>query len=51
LLWWERAEPALWFDSSEAADMADPIDPAERNEATLANDPKDAALPIERTES
>ena len=31
--------------------MADPIEPAEANEPTLANEAKDPALPIERTES
>lgn len=31
--------------------MAEPIDPAEANEPTLANDAKLAALPIESTES
>jgi hypothetical protein len=51
LLWWDRAEPALRYESSEAADIADPIDPAEANEPTLANEAKEAALPTERTES
>jgi hypothetical protein len=41
----------LWYDSSEAADIAEPIDPAEPNDHTLANDATEAALPIERTES
>ena len=47
----DSADPALWYDSSEAADIAEPIDPAEANEPTLANDANEAALPIERTES
>ncbi len=41
----------LWYDSSETTDIADPIDPAEANEPTLANDATDAALPIDKTES
>ena len=41
----------LWSDSREAADIADPIDPAEANEPTLAIDAKEAALPTARTES
>jgi hypothetical protein len=51
LLWWDSAEPVLWNDSTEAVDIADKIDPAEANEPTLANAAKDAALPIESTES
>ena len=51
LLRWDRADPELWYASSEAADIAEPIDPAEANEPTLATDAKDAALPMERTES
>lgn len=51
LLWRDRAEPALWYDINEAHDIADKIDPAEANEPTLAIDAKDAALPIESTES
>jgi hypothetical protein len=51
VLWWDNADPELWYDSKDAADIADPIDPAEANEPTLANDAKDAAQPIERTES
>ena len=50
MLWWDRAESALRYESREAADIADPIDPAEAKEPTLANDAKEAALPIERTE-
>ena len=46
----QRRARAL-VDSSEAADIADPIDPAEANEPTLANDANEAALPIESTES
>jgi hypothetical protein len=51
LPWWDRAEPALWYDINEATDIADPIDPDEANEATLAIDAKDAAQPIDSTES
>jgi hypothetical protein len=31
--------------------MAEPIDPADANEPTLANEAKEAALPTDRTES
>ncbi len=51
LLRWDRADPELWCESSEANDIADPIDPAEANEPMLANEAQDAALPIERNES
>ena len=47
----EGRNPELRFDSNEATDIADPIDPAEANQPMLANEAHDAALPIERNES
>jgi len=51
LAWWLRTEPELWYDSSDAADIAEPIDPAEANDQTLANEANDCELPMDSTES
>lgn len=36
LLWRDNADPELWYESREANDIADPIEPAEAKEATLS---------------